>query len=105
MLAVAYATGRASHARQIKDDDPDKKGYPGPPGWGFGVGLTTPHRKKLTVTKVERRKKLDRFNYDGRKRTRYTEIFKPLNAELNPICYLLALLAHHFLHVSRLRVK
>jgi len=31
---------------------------------------------------------------------------KPLNLELNPICYLLALLgAHHFLHVSRIRVK
>ena len=30
----------------------------------------------------------------------------PLNAELNPICYLLALLgAHHFLHVSTIRVK
>ena len=29
----------------------------------------------------------------------------PLNPELNPICYLLALLAHHFLHVSRVRVK
>ena len=30
----------------------------------------------------------------------------PLNAELNSICYLLALLgAHHFLHVSRIRVK
>ena len=29
-----------------------------------------------------------------------------LNAELNPICYLLALLgAHYFLHVSRRRVK
>jgi hypothetical protein len=29
-----------------------------------------------------------------------------LNAELNPICHLLALLgAHHILHVSRLRVK
>ena len=29
-----------------------------------------------------------------------------LNAKLNPICYLLALLgAHHFLHVSRIRVK
>ena len=28
-----------------------------------------------------------------------------LNAELNPICYLLALLAHHFLHVSRISVK
>ena len=31
--------------------------------------------------------------------------FNALNDELNPICYLLALLAHHFLHVSRLRVK
>ena len=32
--------------------------------------------------------------------------FNPLNAELNPICYLLALLgAHSFLHVSRIRVK
>ena len=30
----------------------------------------------------------------------------PLNPELNPICYLLALLgAHHFLHISRIRVK
>ena len=33
-------------------------------------------------------------------------IFNPLNAELNPICHLLALLgAHHILHVSRIRVK
>jgi len=36
---------------------------------------------------------------------RRTEI-NPLNPELNPICYLLALLgAHYFLHVSRIRVK
>ena len=35
-----------------------------------------------------------------------TQTINPLNAELNPICYLLALLgAHHFLHVSRIRVK
>jgi len=35
-----------------------------------------------------------------------TLLLNPLNAELNPICYLLALLgAHHFLHVSRIRVK
>ena len=34
------------------------------------------------------------------------EELNPLNPELNPICYLLALLgAHHFLHVSRIRVK
>jgi len=31
--------------------------------------------------------------------------FNPLKAELNPICYLLALLAQNFLHVSRIRVK
>ena len=32
--------------------------------------------------------------------------FNPLNAELNPICHLLALLGvHQFLHVSRIRVK
>ena len=29
----------------------------------------------------------------------------PLNPELNPICYLLALLVHRFLHVSRIMVK
>jgi len=30
----------------------------------------------------------------------------PLNAELNPICCLLPLLGtHHFLHISRIRVK
>ena len=36
----------------------------------------------------------------------FTFTFNPLNAELNPICHLLALLgAHHILHVSRLRVN
>jgi hypothetical protein len=29
----SLATGRASHARQVKGDGPDKNGYPGPPGW------------------------------------------------------------------------
>ena len=34
------------------------------------------------------------------------QVINPLKPELNPICYLLALLgAHHFLHVSRIRVK
>jgi hypothetical protein len=56
MLAVAYATCRASYARQVKGDDPDKKGYTGPPGCRFDVGLTTPHIKKFIVTKVEQKK-------------------------------------------------
>jgi hypothetical protein len=39
---------------------------------------------------------------------RFTEtyVINPLNAELHPICHLLALLgAHHIFHVSGLRVK
>jgi hypothetical protein len=33
-------------------------------------------------------------------------IINPLNAELNPICHLLALLGvHHYLYISRIRVK
>jgi hypothetical protein len=48
----SVATGRVSHARQVKGDEPDKKGYPGPPGWGLGVGLTTPFHKKCFVEKL-----------------------------------------------------
>ena len=40
------ATGMASRARQVKGDDPDKKGYPGPPGWGLGVRIPTSPCKK-----------------------------------------------------------
>jgi hypothetical protein len=39
--AVAYATGSSPQARQVKGEDPDKKGYSGPLAWGLGVGLTT----------------------------------------------------------------
>jgi len=47
---------------------------------------------------------------EGHRQRWYCQIFQlkfnPLKPELNPICYLLALLAaHHFLHVSRIRVK
>ena len=42
----------------------------------------------------------------GQSFIRYDIFINPLNPELNPICYLLALLgAHHFLHVSRIRGK
>jgi len=44
---------------------------------------------------------LEAVNFLGSRAT-----VNPLTAELNPICYLLALLgAHHFLHVSRIRVN
>jgi len=51
MLAVVYATSRASHDRQVKGDDPDNKGYPGPPGWVLGAGLTTLSYKNQNVVK------------------------------------------------------
>ena len=55
MPVVALATGRATLAGQVEGDDPDERGYPGPPGWGLGVRLTTSPRKKLIVTKPYRK--------------------------------------------------
>jgi hypothetical protein len=43
-------------------------------------------------------------SYDARTHEHPMHV-NPLNPELNPICYLLPLLAHHFLHVNRIRVK
>ena len=45
------------------------------------------------------------YNCSGCTEERHNKL-NPLNAELIPICHLLALLGvHHFLHVSRIRVK
>jgi hypothetical protein len=38
----SVAAGRASHAREVKGDDPDKKRHTGLPRCEFGVGLQ-PH--------------------------------------------------------------
>ena len=55
MPAVVSATGRATHAGQVEGDGPDKRGYPGPPGWGLGVRLTTSHHKKKLLRNLKRR--------------------------------------------------
>jgi hypothetical protein len=41
----------------------------------------------------------------GKMRLCAKENINSLNAELNPICYLLALGAHHILHVGKIRVN
>jgi hypothetical protein len=44
--AEALATDRVTLAGQVEGDGPDERGYPGPPGWGLGVRLTTSPRTK-----------------------------------------------------------
>jgi hypothetical protein len=42
----------------------------------------------------------------GRSNRELLDDINPLNAELNPICHLVALLGnHHILHISRMRVN
>jgi hypothetical protein len=61
--------------------------------------MHTPNFKKILSAILTSLKRTD-----GRTNGRVT--FNPLNAELNPIRHLLALVrAHHFVHVSRIRVN
>jgi len=60
----SIATGRASHARQVKGYDPDKNGYPGPPGWGLGMRLTPSPHKNIFFEKLLKLE-TDRNNKDG----------------------------------------
>jgi transposase len=85
--------------------------------WKFDYSNTTPPLQKKKIKKKKRTKHkflVTLINIENLTAVTLTKIkytwrrsgFKPLNAELNPICHLLALLGnHHILHVSRIRVK
>jgi hypothetical protein len=45
----SVATSRVSHTVEVKCDNPDKKGYPGPRGWGERKVNTLTSVKNLTV--------------------------------------------------------
>ena len=66
--------------------------------------ITRPN--KLIPALLEKEEEPRRLTFQSLAVSLRTTRFNPLNPELNPICYLLALLgAHYFLHVSRIRVK
>ena len=77
----------------------------------WSLSLRFPHQKPLYASSLPHTRYMSRPSYSSRfyhpKKTGWeVEIINPLKPELNPICYLLALLgAHHFFHVSRIRVK
>ena len=86
----------------------------------YSLGVHSKYELRLHTRQsyftLEARSKADEINYTFQVAAQvlsYTDYFKnsnlslnPLKPELNPIFYLLALLgAHHFLHVSRIRVK
>jgi len=66
------------------------------------------HVLKVTKRRIACRitKYLSQFSNSFLLYTQLINNINPLKPELNPICYLLALLgAHNFLHVSKIRVK
>ena len=68
------------------------------PCFGASVKPFRFYSRKNVIKRVKKRRLGIIFGIKG--------MINPLNLELNPICYLLALLgAHYFLHVSRIRVK
>jgi len=48
-VAGSVTSGRVSPFREVKGDNPVKKGYPGPPGWKLSVGPATPPHKKYVL--------------------------------------------------------
>lgn len=52
VVGFAWSKDPENHAGQVKHDDPEEKGYPGPLGWGLGVRPTTSPRKNVHVEKT-----------------------------------------------------
>ena len=67
----SYATDRASHARQVKGVDPDKKGYSKALCRGLGVTLTIPPRKNRLLQNLEEMKL---GGYLGNDTKRFTKV-------------------------------
>jgi hypothetical protein len=66
----SLATGRVFHNGQVKGDDPDENGYPGPPRSGLGVRLKASPLKDFMSRKPQKisRKGLTEEDLTARKR-------------------------------------
>ena len=52
-VVSSMTSGRDSHSRQVKGDNPVKRGYPGPTCWKLSVGpVTTPNKKICSVKQL-----------------------------------------------------
>ena len=91
------------YARRITSSDDTKPLLtPNPSFWQYSASVNPPTLTVLYFPQTQTVEVLSPFLC----LSRVSLTLNPLNAELNPICYLLALLgAHHFLHVSRIRDK
>ena len=71
MLAVVYASGRSSHAIQVKGDDVDKKGLPWSSRLGIGLEANTPPRKGTLLRNLKEMKLDGYFDKDMEQYTKF----------------------------------
>ena len=112
LLNLHYKGALLQNCAQQGRENHDLQYYTHTFRWDYSFWAAWPWRKRHHIR--SKRRHLTRNRQDlafqktwifGNERINFTGFLNPLNPELNPICYLLALLAHHFLHVSRIRVK
>jgi len=53
---------------KIKGDDPGKKGHPGPPGWGWDMGLAIPPHKNVLLRRHYKEEARSTKDCDARRR-------------------------------------
>jgi hypothetical protein len=100
-----YRFSWLGHIHRMPESSIVKKIYKWKPLTSRPVG--SPKSRWEDGVRIDLKKmKLLKWKEQVQDRLKWKFIINPLNAELNPICHLLAVLgAHHIFHVSKIRVK